>query len=79
MREKLKVIKYYPYRSGFVRGATFPRETMRSLEEHLFQQIGQRPDNHTCFLVEDMYYNPVAVMFHDLQCVIGAAVEERKW
>lgn len=77
--ENVRVMKYYPYRTGFVRGATFRRATMRPLEEHLFKEAGVRIDNHTCFLVKDLYHQPVAVMFHDLQCIIGKEVEERRW
>lgn len=79
MQDNLRVLRYYPYRTGFVRGATFPREQMKSLEEYLFAKDSRRPDNHTCFLVEDLHYHIIGVMFSDLSCVIGDSVEERKW
>jgi len=67
----MKVIKYYPYRTGIVRGTEIPRELMRSLEEALYKEIKVKHfDNHVCFSVIDERHKPFAVMFHDLVCII---------
>jgi hypothetical protein len=75
----MKIIKHYPYRTGFVHGISFPRETMRDLEVELNQLAGKQIDNHVCFSLTDEYGNPHAVMFHDLVCIVGKEVEERRW
>jgi hypothetical protein len=77
--KKLSVVKYYPYRTGYVHGVQIPREIMRGLEEQLCKESQVGIDNHVCFSIIDTAYKPFAVMFHDFTCVIGENVEERKW
>jgi len=52
---------------------------MRDLEVELNQLAGKQIDNHVCFSFTDEYGNPHAVMFHDLVCIVGKEVEERRW
>jgi hypothetical protein len=73
----MKIVKYYPYRKGLVRGHAIPRELARPLEEELCKLAGVSIDNHVCFFLLDEYSNPFAVMFHDLVCVFGQEVDER--
>lgn len=76
----MKVIKHYPYRTGMVRGIELPRELMRAVERLLYDQMGYKDfDNHTCFSFTDEHGNLGAIMFHDLICIIGKDVEERRW
>jgi hypothetical protein len=76
----MKPIKHYPYRTGMVRGISFPRESMRVVERLLYEQMGLKDfDNHVCFSFVDEYGNLGAIMFHDLVCIVGKSVEERKW
>jgi len=76
----MKSIKHYPYRTGMVRGITLPREFTRSLERSLYDQMGLKYfANHVCFSFVDERGNPGAVMFHDLVCIVGKDVDERKW
>lgn len=80
MRDTLKVLKHYPYRTCRVFGGTsLPREVMARLEDHLCKLAGVSKDNHTVFLVEDLDYNVVAVMFHDLECCISKDYREGMW
>jgi hypothetical protein len=75
----MKIIRHYPYRTGSVHGISFPRETMRDLEVELNQLAGKQIDNHVCFSIVDERGNLCAVMFHDLVCIVGKEVEERRW
>lgn len=74
-----RVIKYYPYRTGIVRGLDISRDLVKPLEESLFKEIGQEADNHTCFAVMGEHGTMGAVMFTDTVCVFGNRVEERRW
>jgi len=84
---KVKVLKFYPYRKGFVRGNSviqFPIEPMRNFQKMLAQIAGVDCDNHTCFLVEmeDAAISDkkvVAFMFFDLVMYMGDRVEEKSW
>ena len=76
----MKVIKHYPYRTGFVRGLIVSRDAMKSLEETIYKEIGISSfGNHVCFSVVDEHDKPFAVMFSDFTCTIGKTVEDRKW
>ena len=44
----MKVLKYYPYRTGIVRGIEVLRELTRPLEEKLHELNGTQIDNHVC-------------------------------
>ena len=78
--EGMKVTKHYPYRTGMVRGIELPRELMRAVERSLYDQMGYKDfDNHVCFSFADEHGNPGAIMFHDLICIVGKDVDERKW
>lgn len=77
---KIKVIKYYPYRTGMVYGGTeYPRESMESLETSLYAEIGEKSFcNHACFDVS-CDGKEFGVMFTDLKCRIGNKVVEKRW
>ena len=76
----MKVIKYYPYRTGIVRGIELPRELTRAVERELYDQTGLKDfDNHVCFSFADEHGKPGAIMFHDLICIVGKSVEDKRW
>jgi hypothetical protein len=83
---KMKVLKYYPYRKGFIRGTSvlqFPIEPMRNFQKMLAQLAGVDCDNHTCFLVEiedsACREKIVGFMFSDSIMYMGDRVEEKSW
>jgi hypothetical protein len=82
---RIKVLKYYPYRKGFVRGdlvLQFPITPMRDFQQLLAHIAGVKCDNHTCFLVEIKTISNnkiVAFMFSDLTMYMGDRVEEKSW
>lgn len=79
---KMKVLKYFPYRTAFVGGnrITFPREVMREFEWKLARLIGKTPDNHVCYCVDLGNHEPAKYfMFHDFWMIIGDEIKEGKW
>jgi len=83
---KLKVLAYYPYRKGYVRGegvVHFPREMMRDFEHALAELAGVKPDNHTCYLIRlDGFLDSEirAFMFSDLNMTMGNTIDiEKAW
>ena len=85
MTAEIKILKYYPYRTGFVRGDSvlvFPIEPMRNFQKMLAQMAGVQCDNHTCFLTEMETTGEkkiVAFMFSDLIMYMSNQVEEKSW
>jgi len=82
---RIKVLKFYPYRKGFVRGDVvlqFPITPMRDFQKLLAHIAGVQCDNHTCFLVEmktTFSEKIVAFMFSDLIMYMGDRIEEKVW
>ncbi len=78
----MKVLRYYPYRTGMIRGRflhSLPRKLMEPIEKELCKQAKVTPDNHTCFLISGEHYETYAIMFSDFECTIGETIEDRKW
>jgi hypothetical protein len=80
----MKVLDYFPYRRGYVRGnpMKLPRESMKSLEETLAKMYGLRTDNHVCYLVQIQSFPKDVVkgiMFTDSNCIIGDRVDAERW
>ena len=76
----LKATKYFPYRTGIVRGTSVPRENTKSLEDKLYAdlKLGGK-SNHACFECIDENGKHCAVMFSDFSCTFGDIVEKRNW
>lgn len=82
VEHRMKVLKYFPYRTAFVFGnrVTFPRELMREFETELAKLSGCSLDNHVCYHVylgngePEKYF-----MFHDFVMIMGDEIKERKW
>lgn len=80
----MKIINFFPYRKGIVRGnvLSFPRIVMKSLENELAKMIDVDKDNHVCYLIEVKSFPENiqrGVMFTDLECLIGDTVQEKSW
>ena len=77
----MKSIKYYPYRTGFVRGIGIDREKTKALEDQLYADLNiTSKSNHACFdCIDENTNEKCAVIFSDFSCVIGEKVEKRNW
>lgn len=80
----MKVVQFYPYRTGYVRGNTiqFPREWMETFENELARISGNKRDNHTCYIVRfDGYPDERirAFMFTDSLMIMGDRVDVKNW
>ena len=79
---KKTIVQYYPYRKGRVFGIVIPRELMIPFEEALYKELSltsgitTRPDNHSCFSLIDGRAKEYAVMFTDMDCIIGTSVSK---
>lgn len=80
-RWSVKVVRYYPYRKGFVRGTgiAIPREFAKPLEDLLHQLNGSKIDNHVCFEIVDDRGENRAIMFTDHECITGEYVKDGSW
>jgi hypothetical protein len=80
----MKILDYFPYRKGYVRGNSmkFPRDSLKSLEIVLAQRYGLRPDNHVCYLVQIQSFPKdivKGIMFTDNNCIIGDRIDAGAW
>jgi len=83
---ELKVVGYFPYRKGQIRGKRvleFPIESFRDFQSSLEKLAGVTRDNHVCYLVQVpcAWQEPqiVAYMFSDLTMYEGDQVEAKSW
>ena len=78
----MKVLKHYPYRTGYVRGSDvieFPRIYMTDFEIELVKIAGVRIDNHTCYEVSNSAFpgtKTIFIMFTDSVIRIGTRIDK---
>jgi hypothetical protein len=81
----MKVLRFFPYRTAFVRGddvLEFPRRLFKDLEFQLAKDAGISADNHTCYEVEVNSFpmnRIVYLMFTDLNVRMGNRIDEERW